>query len=75
MKDLVTTFLKEQGVWVALGIGVGAGIYEFMQTKSFGKSLTVLSAGFVIAFFCLYPEEVLAKFGEGMNWALSHIKF
>ena len=75
MKDLVTTFLKEQGVWVALGIGVGAGIYEFRKTKSFGKSLTVLSAGFVIAFFCLYPEEVLAKVGEGMNWALSHIKF
>ncbi|MDU3554873.1 MULTISPECIES: TcpD family membrane protein [Streptococcus anginosus group] len=75
MKDLVTTFLKEQGVWVALGIGVGAGIYEFMKTKSFGKALTVLSAGFVIAFFCLYPEQVLAKFGEGMNWALSHIKF
>ena len=75
MKDLVTTFLKEQGVWVALGIGVGAGIYEFMKTTSFGKSLTVLSAGFVIAFFCLYTEEVLAKVGEGMNWALSHIKF
>jgi len=34
-----------------------------------------LSAGFVIAFFCLYPEQVLAKFGEFMNWALSHLKF
>lgn len=75
MKDLVTTFLKEQGVWVALAVGFGAGAYEFFKTKSFGKALFVLLGGFAFGFFCIYPEEVLTKMGEFLNWALSHIRF
>ena len=53
MKDLVTTFLKEQGVWVALAVGFGAGAYEFFKTKSFGKALSVLLGGFAFGFFCI----------------------
>ena len=53
MKDLVTTFLKEQGVWVALAVGFGAGAYEFFKTKSFGKALSVLLGGFAFGFIII----------------------
>ena len=51
MKDLVTTFLKEQGVWVALAVGFSAGAYEFFKTKSFGKALSVLALHLVFSVF------------------------
>lgn len=75
MKELVVSFLQEHGVWIAAGAGIGSGIWIFLQSKSVGKGIGVALGGFAIAFFCLYPELVLTKFGEFMKWGIERIKF
>lgn len=75
MKELVTTFLKEQGTWIAAGAGIGLGVWTFLKSKSLGKGLAMALGGFALAFFCLYPELILTKAGEFLKWCIEHLHF